>query len=177
MRTLPLAVVTIGALFASPLAAQATPPKPGPSVQGCGMLVTPDPTQDGFLGGPYVYNGAVYGGPIVVADTDDLFANAVDGTLHCTVRVTALGSTWEIANSGPQSYVVAVAGQATYTAAPEDAVFVCSRLDLTNAHGEQATFDLGCRAPDVVPIPGPVCLVTQFLPQPVRPIVDDALGC
>jgi hypothetical protein len=177
MRTLPLAVATTGALLASTLAAQATPPKPGPSVQGCGMLVTTDPTPDGIVGGPRVYNGVVYGGPIVIADTEDLFANAVDGTLRCTVAVTANGTPWEIGNSGPQSYVVALAGQATYTADTTDAVFVCGTLDLTNAYGEHATYDLGCQSPDVLPVPGALCLATQFLPQPVRPTVDDALGC
>jgi hypothetical protein len=177
MRTLPLAVATTGALLASTLAAQATPPKPGPSVQGCGMLVTADPTADGNLGGPTVYNGVVYGGPIVIADTEDLFANAVDGTLRCTVSIAG-GTAAEAANSGTQSYVVAVAQQARYdTYFPGNSVSVCGTLDLTNAYGEHATYDLGCRAPDVAPTPQALCVATQFLPQPVRPIVDDALGC
>jgi hypothetical protein len=177
MRTLPLAIATTGALLASTATAHATPPKPGPTVQGCGMLVTTDPTPDATLGGPTTHQGVIYGGPIVIADTDDLFANAVDGTLTCWLYIDGVDQQYQLATSGSQSYVVAIAALSGYDADPAAAVSVCSTLDLTNAHGEQATFDLGCRPVGVVPVPGPLCLVTQFVPQPVRPIVDGALGC
>lgn len=67
--------------------------------------------------------------------------------------------------------------QANFWAAPTDDVTVCGTLDLVNAYGEQASFDLGCRRPNVLPASAALCRVTQFLPQPVRPVVEERLEC
>jgi hypothetical protein len=149
-------------------AGYADPPQPALTLNGCrGILVRND------IGTRY--DGIVVGGPIVIADTNDLFANAVDGQLECYLVDGARRSGW--GNSNWQSYAVGYAWPVAEELGPTDGWTVCGTLHLRNAYGEEASFDVGCTSPVIIEGLGQACGASQFLPQPVRPIVEQPLGC
>jgi hypothetical protein len=109
----------------------------------CGFSAMDDPTGDTSASGQEV--GEVNGGPYAVADAPgDLTGNPASATLTCTLQVGGTGAYTDpdaaYATVSGTGVVVLPPALVTYTGNSSWIVYVCTRLAVTDVHGDAVTY-------------------------------------